>query len=385
MKVRGLETKHMVFIKIILGSLLMLMGCGTPNSRSSSIHFDEQALIAEADAYLQEQPITITSFPAVRSAGGLHDYYSEGSYWWENPEDPEGPYIRRDGFRNPHNFVAHKNAMANFRDAVKTLVSAYKWTGDERYAQYALLHLQAWFVNEGTRMNPTLLFSQAIKGIVTGRGIGIIDTVKLIEIALSVRTLQESGFLEGPALADIRRWFDQYASWLCTHPYGIDERDNGNNHSVWWAAQVAAYAQVAEREDLLEMCRQQFKRMLPQQMTPEGTFPEELARTRPYGYTIYNLEAWTTLAELASTSKDNLWDYESPNGSLRRAIDFFVPFIADKSKWTLAPDVVDFDRQPRPTDFLYLAAKGYQEKAYMDLWEKSWPEENKRSWYLMLY
>lgn len=373
------------YYKIVVCGIFIITGCNTPKAFIKQIDFDNQALIAQAETYLQQEPITITSFPAERSVGGLHDYYSEGSYWWQNPDDPDGPYIRRDGYRNPANFTKHSNAMRNLNKWVTTLVAAYEVTGDEKYARQALKHLNAWFVNADTKMNPSLLYGQAIKGIVTGRGIGIIDTVKLIEVALSIIELENSGFLKGEALVNIKEWFNAYATWLTTHPYGIDERDNGNNHSTWWAAQVAVYAKVADRPDLLALAQAQFKKMLPQQMTADGRFPEELARTKPYGYTVYNLDAWTTLARLASTKKENLWEYKSPVGSLRKAIDFFVPFVKDKSKWTLPPDVDGFENQPHQSNFLLFAAMGYQDESYYNLWKSLGKEEESQSWQLMLY
>ncbi len=38
---------------------------------------------------------------------------------------------------------------------------------DEKYVDAVLAHVRAWFVNEPTRMNPNLLYAQAIKGITT--------------------------------------------------------------------------------------------------------------------------------------------------------------------------------------------------------------------------
>jgi len=60
-------------------------------------------------------PVTVTSAYCERSAGGVHDFYSEGDYWWSDPKDPEGPYIRRDGMSNPDNFSDHRHAMIMIR------------------------------------------------------------------------------------------------------------------------------------------------------------------------------------------------------------------------------------------------------------------------------
>ena len=58
-------------------------------------------VLAAADRYLKEAPITVTATRSPRSAGGLHDYFSEGDYWWPDPQNPDGPYIQRDGMTIP--------------------------------------------------------------------------------------------------------------------------------------------------------------------------------------------------------------------------------------------------------------------------------------------
>src|ERR1700742_2598623 len=68
-------------------------------------------VLKAADKYLSEQPVTITASSSPRSAGGPHDFFSEGDYWWPDPANPNGPYIQKDGMTNPDNFVEHRRAM----------------------------------------------------------------------------------------------------------------------------------------------------------------------------------------------------------------------------------------------------------------------------------
>ena len=42
-----------------------------------------------ANEYLGQAPITITASSSPRSAGGTHDFFSEGDYWWPDPDNPE--------------------------------------------------------------------------------------------------------------------------------------------------------------------------------------------------------------------------------------------------------------------------------------------------------
>ncbi|MEL6942060.1 MAG: alginate lyase family protein, partial [Bacteroidota bacterium] len=334
---------------------------------------DHSALIALANQYLNQVPVPITSVQCERSAGGIHDFYSEGDYWWPNPDDPDGAYIRRDGKSNPDNFTAHRKAMRDLNIWVGTLVAAYKVTGDQKYAQHALAHLSAFFLDPATFMNPNLLYAQAIKGKVTGRGIGIIDTIHLIELAKAIEVLTKD-FLPAEEEAGLKKWFEDYATWMNTHEYGLKEKDHGNNHSTWWAAQMAAFAHLTNREDLMEVARQQFKKLLPEQMTADGSFPDEMNRTKPYNYTLFNLEGYAVLCQIASTEKDNLWTFETENGSLKKTWDFMMPYIQDKSKWMKPPDIQYFDQLPIQTPGLLFAALAYEDEAFKETWKSLKPE-----------
>ena len=77
--------------------------------------------------------------------------------------------------------------MVRLSELVGTLTSAYLITEDERYAAHAVTHLEAWFVQSSTKMNPSLLYGQAIQGRYKGRSIGIIDTLHLAEVARSAK------------------------------------------------------------------------------------------------------------------------------------------------------------------------------------------------------
>ena len=57
---------------------------------------DRNRILSAADKYLADPAITVTASHSERSPGGPHDFYSEGDYWWPDPKNPGGPYIRRD-------------------------------------------------------------------------------------------------------------------------------------------------------------------------------------------------------------------------------------------------------------------------------------------------
>src|SRR5436309_491979 len=123
---------------------------------------DRTRILAAANRYLSEQPLTVTSSHSQRSKGGPHDYFSEGDYWWPDEKNPNGPYIRRDGFTNPANFDDHRKAMVRLSLIVPALAAAWELTGDKKYADQAGKHLRAWFADPATKMNANLEYAQAI-------------------------------------------------------------------------------------------------------------------------------------------------------------------------------------------------------------------------------
>ncbi len=202
--------------------LPILFLCSVSEVWSDKASFDllsmeRPRILAKAKTYLSEKPRTVTADRCERSEGGAHDFYSEGDYWWPNPEDPDGPYVRRDGETNPANFIAHRQSMIRLSELMGTLVSAYLITKEETYASKAVTHLRAWFVEPKTRMRPSLLYGQAIKGKHTGRSIGIIDTLHLVEVARGAKILCASPSFAVADQKAVKAWFGDYLDWINSH------------------------------------------------------------------------------------------------------------------------------------------------------------------------
>lgn len=333
--------------------------------------FDRARVLKAANQYLSEKPITVTASSSPRSAGGVHDFFSEADYWWPDPKDPNGPYIQRDGMSNPDNFVEHRRALMRLSVQVPALVAAWKLTKDNRYARAAADHLRAWFVDERTRMNPNLQYAQAIHGRTTGRGTGIIDTIHLVEVARAIEILKDSSALSMTELGTITQWFKYYLVWMTTSKNGIEERDAKNNHGTCWVMQVGAFAQLTGDQKLLDYCRERFKTVIvPNQIAADGSFPEELRRTKPYGYSLFNLEAIATVCQILSTRADDLFTFQTADGrGFRRAMEYMAPFIRDKKSWPLKPDVMYDKEWPMRQSSLLFAGTGLHRPDYIDLWK----------------
>lgn len=332
----------------------------------------KKQVMTEADWALKQQPITVTADSSVRSSGGKHDFFSEADYFWPDPENPEGPYKEIDGLTNPDNFVAHRKSMIRFCNIVAALTSAYKLTGDEKYVKHALLHLKAWFVDSETLMNPNLLYAQAVKGKHKGRNYGIIDTIHFIEVAQSVLLLEKAKSFNKETAAEIKKWFSEYVLWLNTSKPGLQEKVIKNNHSTCWAMQVASFAKLCGDEEMLDSMRVRYKTvLLPLQMAANGSFPLELARTKPYGYAIFNLDAMLMLCQILSTPEDNLWTFKAKDGqSIKTGIEFLFPFIKVKGSWPYKPDVMYWNNWPVAQPFLLFGANYFKQDDWYLTWEK---------------
>jgi hypothetical protein len=354
-----------------------LLPAARPRSEALDVAAIDRRRVLEAAArYLRESPVTITASSSPRSAGGRHDFFSEGDYWWPDPKNPDGPYIQRDGMTNPDNFVEHRRAMVRLSLHVPALAAAWSITRDRRYADHAVRHLRAWFADASTMMNPHLLYAQAIKGRVTGRGIGIIDTIHLVEVVRAASVLDAAGVVPAADRDAVRDWFSRYLTWMTTHEYGIAERDATNNHGTCWVMQVAEFARFTARTDLTDFCRTRYKTVLvPNHMAPDGSFPRELGRTKPYGYSLFNLDAMATVCQILSTREDNLWTFELPDGrGMRKALAFMTPYIADKKKWPHKPDVMYFDEWPVRQPSLLFGGVALDRPDYLALWRTLDPD-----------
>ncbi|HMH15608.1 MAG TPA: alginate lyase family protein [Edaphobacter sp.] len=356
------------------------LSCTQPSSATSSTPYeivaitDRKRILTAAAKYLSSEPITVTATRCERSSGGPHDFYSEGDYWWPDPKNPTGPYIRRDGLTNPANFNAHREAMVRLSLIVPTLTAAWRLTGDKKYAAHAGKHLRAWFADPATKMNPNLEYAQAIFGLNKGRGIGIIDTLHLVEVARAATLLTASHALD--EAAEINDWFAQYLNWMRTSKNGQEERDANNNHGTCWVLQAGEFARFTSNAEVMDWCRNRFRTTLvPTQIAPDGSLPLELARTKPYSYSLFNMDVLCGVAQSLSIETDNLWSFATQDGrGLRKLMQFMFPFLKDRSAWPFAHDVEHFEDFPVRNPALLFSGLAYDQPDYITLWKRLNPD-----------
>jgi hypothetical protein len=185
-------------------------------------------------------------------------------------------------------------------------------------------------------MNPHLRYTQAVRGRNNGRGAGIIETHNLPELLDGVGLLGGSNVWSGKDQMDLQKWFDAYLAWLRESTEGRAEANAQNNHGSWYDVQAASYGLfVGKNETAKQILRELPAKRIARQIEPDGRQPRELERTLSWSYSLFNLEALFAAASIGEKLGIDLWSYRTSDGrSVRKALDWLLPFAAGEKKWT---------------------------------------------------
>jgi len=327
-------------------------------------------LLADADATLEATPPAVTEKTKVPPSGDRHDYMSLAPYFWPDPKSHDGrPYIRHDGKVNPESRDEQMNDGPRIRkmgDGIETLALAYYFTGREPYAAQAAKFARVWFLDPATRMNPTFQFAQAVLGQNDGRGTGILEARHIAIAADAIRLLSGSAAWTPADQTAMDQWCQQFLNWLLTSDAGKSEHAARNNHGTWFDMQTVELAlslgQTNLARTILTAAR---KNRIAAQIEPDGKQPLELVRTTSFSYSRFNLEAWCALATLGEYAGVDVWQFQTAEGrSLRRALDFLLPFINDPKKPWPYEQIKDKHDRANFAPILRQAALAYSQPAY---------------------
>ncbi|MFD5519229.1 alginate lyase family protein [Streptomyces sp. NPDC127066] len=341
-------------------------------------------LTARADNWLDQGPWTVVDKPKPAPGGDVHDYLSQAPYWWPSrpatADNPWGcPYIQRDGQRNPEvDTGTDRQDVEKVFDSTYDLALAWYYTGEKRYAVKASQVLRTWFLDPATRMNPNLDHGQFIPCKYDGRAIGVIDFSQSYTSVLDAIALLDTG-APGWSRRDraaMLAWNTGYRDWLTDSAFGKEEGAARNNHGTFYDMQLAALAYATGDKDLARrtVLAARGLRVDPQ-IAADGSQPQELARTRSWHYSTFDLVAYTRLAAVARKVGVDLWAYRGPDGqSLFKAVGYLLPAATGAEPWS-HPEL-EFHRFAA-TDVVHAAADagdraavpGLEAPPGGDLWE----------------
>ena len=300
-------------------------------------------LTTRADNWLHQGPWTVVDKPKPAPGGDVHDYLSQAPYWWPTTTptaaNPWGcPYVQRDGQRNPEvDTGTDRQDVEKVFDSTYDLALAWYYTGDKRYAQKADQVLRTWFLDPATRMNPNLNYAQFIPCKYDGRAIGIIDfsqSYTSVVDAIAILDTGAPGWTKTDRAA-MAGWNSDFLGWLKDSAFGKEEGAAANNHGTFYDMELAALAYATgdtalARRTVLDA---RAKRIDPQ-IAGDGSQPQELARTRSWHYSTFDLVAYTRLAAIGRHVGVNLWTYQGPDGQgLLKAVDYLLPTATGATAW----------------------------------------------------
>lgn len=294
------------------------------------------SLIKQTAKLIEMKPVSVMDKERMPVSGNKHDYMSQAPYFWYDSSKPNGlPYIRRDGKRNPEIYkITDRTYLGRVEEATRILALTWYFTRDEKYADKAAVLLRHWFLNEATKMNPHLEYGQAIPGINTGRGIGIIETRALITIADAAGLLDGSAAWTKKDHAALQQWYASYLDWLIQSKNGKDEHAAKNNHGTWYFAQAIDFALFTGNSKLAKQLAEESRQRLDSQISSNGEQPLELDRTNALGYSTMNLQGWFDVATLSEKAGVNLWTYRTSKGAgIQQALDWLIPYAVGEKQW----------------------------------------------------
>ena len=325
-------------------------------------------LKSDANKALSVAPLSVVEKSKTPPSGDKHDYMSQSRYSWPNPNTANGlPYVTRDGQVNPEIYqIPDEQNLGKMVSAVETLSLAYYFTGNEKYAAHAARLLRAWFLDPETAMNPNLNYAGYVPGVNQGSAGGVLQGRGFSRIVDSIGLLAGSSGWTEKDQAGMHEWFNTYLVWLLTSDHGKKEAQTTNNHGSWYDVQAASIALfLGKKAQATAILKESMSRRIARQIEPDGRQPLELARTKSWDYSVFNLQPLFEVAALGERAGLDIWHFQTPDGrNLKGALDYLVNH---QQTWPPAPykQTVAVDTKPM-VPILRQAATKYCDLKYFN-------------------
>ncbi|CAO3638192.1 unnamed protein product [Cunninghamella blakesleeana] len=266
-----------------------------------------------------------------------NDYVSLARYFWPDSNTANGlPYVRYDGHVNPE--IKKLPDYETFHDMVKELEFlslAYYFFDNETYAEKGYQHINNFFIDPQTRMNPHLHYASYIRGYDKGRSKGIIDFSHLPFVLDSIVLLQTSKAWKKGTNSELRHWFTTYLNWMTTSAHGIEESESKNNHGTYYDVQkIALYLFLNQTEKAQQASQEAMQKRISEQIRPSGEQLLETARPFSWYYSTFNLKGFFILGRLGQKVNIDLFHYQTDqHASIKKALDYLIPSAMNEASW----------------------------------------------------
>jgi Alginate lyase. len=158
----------------------------------------------------------------------------------------------------------------------------------------------------------------------------------------------------------------EYLRWLIESPFGREEARRGNNQETWADVQVVALALFTGETEVAREVLEDVPADIADEFAPDGRQPREIARTRAWDYSIFDLTAFLHLAAFGERLGIDLWNYSTRDGrSLRKGVDYLVPFATGERPFP-HQQITQF-RPAALHPVLRMAAVGWNDRRYREI------------------
>ena len=263
--------------------------------------------------------------------------------------------------------------LRTFSNTVAALAAGFLLTRDDAFAQRTIPHLKAWLLDPATRLNPTFDQAGCAAGTPTGTPMGIVDLVPLAELARALSFLTDT--LAPEDLTAIITWFTDAQHWLDENRQAFIARESKDHRASAWLLVSSAIARFTRDENTLEANRKRFRQhTLRNQISRDGTFPQEVSTPNPYRNTLFNFDLLAGACQVLSSQFDLLWDFELIDGVGPRIVAAYLyPVISHPERWGFPADAQGFLELPGRRPALLFAGRAYNRAEYVQTWLNSPP------------
>jgi hypothetical protein len=247
-------------------------------------------MVAQANEVLRHEVLTVTQKEYALS-GDRHNYESLATYYWPNPANPSGPYVARDGEQNPETDKYDFPRLLALASDCAALGKAFFLTGNDVYYNRLCRQLDAWFIDEATRMNPHFSFSQFIPGVNGNKGTpgGVLDAYWLMDVLESIQLTDYTRSLGRKRMRALKIWFNDLATWMVESENGRRAAQFGNNHAIAYQGTLLGIYLFAGKGRGQRTAIKAFGQLVVEQINEDGRMPNELKRNNALTYSVFNL------------------------------------------------------------------------------------------------
>ncbi len=266
-----------------------------------------------------------------------NDYVSLAPYWWPNPDTKNGlPYIRRDGETFSESYGYDKYNFRKLGFDMYNLCLLYYLTDDEKYYNILKNNLYYYLLEETTKMNPNLEHAQMIRGVSSGRCIGIIDYSNSVSPGFYMfNLLYKMGYIEESFKVNMNDWVKEFLDWMLHSKFGIEESNEHNNHSIYHDFGCVVLADFIGDEDTIKKLYSKLvHQRIEVQIKCDGSMPHELKRTRSKYYSVMSLKGILNFSIISKKYGFDIFKDSNTKDTIIKAIDFINDrLITSKINW----------------------------------------------------